>query len=153
MTRNKSLIWYTILGLIILMQVYPIERPMVSTDISNDLLSNIDVPSEVGRMLRTTCYDCHSSETTYPWYTNIAPVKFLIYRDINEGREHLNFSNWTNLSKMEIAGALSEISDEVSDGDMPMKMYPIMHPDAKLSDADRDLIVKWVDDYTELLFE
>ena len=153
MTKRTSLTWYTILGLIILMQVYPIDRPSVSSDNPNDLLLNTEIPIEVGEMLRTACYDCHSNETAYPWYTNIAPVKFLIYRDINEGREHLNFSNWTSMSKMDIAGALSEISDEVSDGDMPMKIYPITHPDAKLSDEDRALIVKWVDDYTELLFE
>ena len=153
MTKRTSLTWYTILGLIILMQVYPIDRPSVSSDNPNDLLLNTEIPIEVGEMLRTACYDCHSNETAYPWYTNIAPVKFLIYRDINEGREHLNFSSWTSMSKMDIAGSLSEISDEVSDGDMPMKIYPITHPDAKLSDEDRTLIVKWVDDYTELLFE
>jgi len=153
MSKRKRLLWYSVFGIIILMQVYPVSQPEVFSDNPNDLLKNVEVPENISSMLKSACYDCHSNESVYPWYTNIAPVKWLIYRDINVGREALNFSNWTLLSKVEMAGALDEINDEVSEGDMPMKIYPITHPDAKLSDEDRQAIVDWADELMESLFE
>ncbi len=153
MSKKKRLFWYSFFGIIILMQVYPVSQPEVKTENPNDLLVTTAVPNKIAVMLKAACYDCHSNETTYPWYSYVAPVKWLVYRDIKEGREELNFSEWASMSKMDQATALSDISDEVSEGDMPMKIYPIMHAEAKLSDDDRQEIANWADELTEALFD
>ncbi|MCK5856792.1 MAG: heme-binding domain-containing protein [Bacteroidales bacterium] len=153
MSKKKSLIWYSIIGIFILMQVYPVSQPEVVKENPNDLLVTTQVPDNIAVMLKESCYDCHSNETIYPWYSYVAPVKWLVNRDTRLGREELNFSNWASMSKMDRATALSDISDEVSEGDMPMKIYPIMHAEAKLSDEDRQAIVDWADELTEALFD
>lgn len=153
MSKKKKLFWYTVLGLIIVIQVYPVTAPEVIKDNPGDIMNSTEIPANVSTMLKAACYDCHSNETNYPWYTNVAPVKWLVYRDTREGRKELNFSEWASMDKMDQADALDNISSEVSSGDMPMKIYPIMHSDAKLSEQDRQAIVDWADEYTEALFE
>ncbi|RLD69926.1 MAG: cytochrome C, partial [Bacteroidetes bacterium] len=99
------------------------------------------------------CYDCHSNETNYPWYSYVAPVSWLVGKDIREGREELNFSEWESLSKIDKAKHLDNIIDEVSDGDMPMNIYTIIHTDAKLSSEEIEQLANWAEDYAESLFE
>ncbi len=149
MKKKTRLIWYVIIGGFILMQAYPTVRPSVKLDNPADLLINEEVPAEIGAMLKSACYDCHSNESVYPWYSNVAPVKWLVYRDIVEGRKELNFSLWKTMSNDDQADILYEIAEEVKEGDMPMKIYPLTHPDAKLSDNDR----KKLSDWAELLAE
>jgi len=153
MSKKKRLFWYTFFGIILLMQVYPVNQPPVSNDNPKDLLLTTEVPEHISTMLKTACYDCHSNETVYPWYSYVAPIKWLVNRDTRVGREELNFSNWASMSKMDQATALSDISDEVLEGEMPMKIYPIMHSDARLSDEDRQAIADWADELTETLFD
>ncbi len=153
MSKKKNLIWYSVIGIFILMQAYPVSRPAVSHENPNDIIATANVPDNIASMLKTACYDCHSNETVYPWYSYVAPVKWLVYRDTRVGREELNFSDWNSMSKMDRATALSDISEEVAEGDMPMAIYPIMHSDAKLSDEDRQAIADWADELTEALFE
>ena len=153
MSKKKNLFWYSVFGIIILMQLYPVSRPEVKSENPKDLLVTTVVPDNIAVMLKTACYDCHSNETIYPWYSYVAPVKWLVNRDTRVGREELNFSDWAGMSKMDQASALSDISDEVGEGDMPMKIYPIMHAEAKLSDEDRQAIADWADELTEALFD
>jgi len=153
MSKKKRLLWYSIIGVIVLMQAYPVSQPKISEDNPNDLIATTEVPDNIAGMLKTACYDCHSNETIYPWYSYVAPIKWLVYRDTYEGREDLNFSNWADMSKMDQATALSDISDEVLEGEMPMKIYPIMHAEAKLSDEDRQALADWADELTESLFD
>lgn len=83
----------------------------------------------------TACFDCHSNETAWPWYTNIAPMSWLVQRDVDEGRESLNFSEWGR------SGEAEDAAETVSEGRMPPFQYVILHPDAKLSDADRQAFI------------
>lgn len=82
----------------------------------------------------TACFDCHSNQTVWPWYSNIAPISWLIQRDVDEGRTHLNFSTWS-LDK----GAKAPFM--VSSGQMPPARYLIVHPEANLSAADKAAFV------------
>lgn len=87
-------------------------------------------------LAKAACFDCHSNETEWPWYSKVAPARFLIWNDVREGREHLNFSDWGS-GEME-TGELGEVIDE---GEMPPWYYVVMHPNAKLSDGEKqDLI-------------
>jgi len=151
MSRRKKTIWFIIIA--ILIQLYPVSRPEVSQDNPDDLMKNIDVPADISTILKSTCYDCHSNETYYPWYANIAPIKWLVYDDVVSAREELNFSEWNGLTKMDMAEKLDDISTEVLEEEMPLKIYPLMHPKAKLSKADREAISEWAELFAEELFE
>ncbi len=111
------------------------------------------MPKEIAVMLRTSCYDCHSNETNYPWYSFVAPVSWLVKRDAQEGREHLNFSIWNSLEKSDKAEGYYEIAEEVEEGEMPMKIYPIIHWKASLNDSERQAIAKWAEASAEKLYE
>jgi hypothetical protein len=100
-------------------------------------------PAEVQALLRRACFDCHSNETQWPWYSSIAPVSLLIARDVKNGRKEVNFSAWEKYDNRRKARKLQEIAKEVSKGDMPLFYYLPLHPEAKLTAAERDLIVKW----------
>jgi hypothetical protein len=145
-----------LLGLLLIFlisQFFPANLPEVIKDNPADLLTNNDVPNEIEKMLRTSCYDCHSNETIYPWYSYVSPIKFLVSKDTRDGRKHLNFSDWETYEKGDKLEALDEIGEEVTEGEMPMKIYPITHPDAKLSDADRKAIATWAEDLADSFFE
>jgi cytochrome c551/c552 len=101
-------------------------------------------PAEVQAILRRACYDCHSNETVWPWYSRFAPASWLIAQDVKKGRKEVNFSAWEKYDEKRRARKLKEIAKEVADGAMPLFYYLPLHPDAKLSPADRELIVKWV---------
>ena len=99
--------------------------------------------TEVQAILRRACYDCHSNETNWPWYSHVAPASLLMSRDVKEGRREVNFSTWENYDARRRARKLNEIAKEVREGDMPPWYYTPIHPEAKLSAADRVLIVNW----------
>jgi hypothetical protein len=134
-------------------QFFPTDKPEVSVSNENDLIYNNQLPEEISLMLKESCYDCHSNETKYPWYSKVAPVSWLVVRDINLGREALNFSNWEGLSKINKAKYLDEIVEEVLDENMPMPIYTFMHNDARLSEEDVQLLTVWAESYAENLFE
>jgi hypothetical protein len=100
-------------------------------------------PAEVQVLLRRACFDCHSNETVWPWYSQIAPASLLIARDVKNGRKEVNFSTWETFDEKRKARKLKEIAKEVEKGDMPPFYYLPLHPDAKLSPAERDVIVNW----------
>jgi|YNPMSStandDraft_1061717.scaffolds.fasta_scaffold07054_3 hypothetical protein len=95
---------------------------------------------EVGDLLRRACYDCHSNETRWPWYSRVSPVSWLIARDVRRGRAHLNFSEWNRLSTQAAQHKLSEACEEVRTGEMPPALYRWVHPEARLSAADADRV-------------
>ena len=153
MSKRVKIFLYVLLGLFALLQLYPVSRPDVKLENPNDLMEHVEVPKNVATIIKSTCYDCHSNESNYPWYANIAPVKWLIYNDIREAREELNFSEWNTLTKMDKAEILDDIYTEVSEEEMPLKIYSFMHPRTKLSKADREAVSEWAEMVAEELFE
>ncbi|RLD82255.1 MAG: cytochrome C [Bacteroidetes bacterium] len=150
---KKKIIWGIILLIIIVPQLIPVDKPEIDGDKSNDLITHNEIPENIANMLKTSCYDCHSNQTVYPWYSYVAPISWLVIRDVKVGRKELNFSNWESLSKMEKAKVLDDISEEVEEAEMPMPIYFITHSNAKLSDADREALVNWSGKFAESLFE
>lgn len=124
-------------GVLAVLQVIPVDRtnPPVEGDVG--------APEVVAGLLRRACYDCHSNETVWPWYSRVAPVKFLVVHDVNEGREHVNFSTWDRLDARKRVEALDHVVDEVSEGEMPLGIYLPAHPEARLTDDERAAIVTW----------
>ena len=92
-------------------------------------------------VLEAKCFDCHSNKTTYPWYSNIAPLSFWINHHVDEGKHHLNFSKWAKYKSKRKHHKLEELIEEVEDDKMPLKTYEILHGD--LSDDEAKLIMDW----------
>ncbi len=105
----------------------------------------IKAPENVMQILRTSCYDCHSNEVKWPWYSNIAPASWLVAYDVNEAREHMNFSEWQSYSAEDKADDIEEIWEEVEEGEMPLWYYLILHSEAELSENDKMILKDWVD--------
>jgi hypothetical protein len=102
------------------------------------------VPLEVKDVLRRSCYNCHSHETVWPWYASVAPASWLIVRDVNEARAHLNFSRWNLLNPKDRLHMMREIWNEVDAGHMPLWYYLPLHPDAKLTEQDISTLRGWL---------
>ena len=86
------------------------------------------------------CFDCHSNETVWPWYSNIAPISWLVYRDVLEGREQLNYSEWG--SQRGEGAEPGEAAEKISSGEMPPFYYLLTHPGTRLSDAEKQELVQ-----------
>lgn len=142
----KKILKYFIIIIVILaiiIQLIPNKLPENKNALSNDLVLVEKAPEEVKLILRKACYDCHSNQTTYPWYSYVAPVSWLITKDVREGREELNFSEWADQSKRKKIKILNEMADEMEDKKMPLKVYTITHRDAVLTDEEISTITTW----------
>ena len=124
--------------LLLVVQLIPVDRTNPPGE------GEIGTPPQVAAILQRACYDCHSNQTVWPWYSKIAPVSWLIARDVHEGRKELNFSVWSSYSDKRKQKKLRETGKEVSEGDMPPWYYVALHPEARLSDADLQTIRAWV---------
>ena len=126
-----------LVAFLVLAQFVPVDR-------SNPAVGQqIEAPVEVAAVLERACYDCHSNETVWPAYSRVAPVSWLVARDVHEGREHLNYSTWDRYSAEERAELMEETLEEVAEGEMPMKPYLLLHPEAKLSAEDLAILRAW----------
>jgi hypothetical protein len=137
MKKSPVKIFLVIVVVIAAIQFIPVERtnPPIGEDIS--------VSSEVKGILKRACYDCHSHETIWPWYSQVAPASWLLAWDVAEGREELNFSTWNRYSPKKQDKIIKEIWKEVQEGEMPPWFYLPLHPKARLSDNDRNLLETW----------
>lgn len=105
----------------------------------------IEAPPEVLALLQRSCFDCHSHETDWPWYSYIAPASWVVADDVHHAREHLNFSAWNRYDPDERADLYEEIAEEVSSEAMPLPLYLLGHPGARPTEAERALIVEWAE--------
>jgi Haem-binding domain len=121
-------------------QMFSIPITPKTSATSGARLSQVINP-QVGAILDRSCLDCHSSHTTWPWYSRVAPMSWMVSKHVKEGREMLDFSDWTNQPPS--ADERMLICDAVSDGQMPLPEYTMIHRKAKLSKQDVALICGW----------
>ncbi|MEP6711558.1 MAG: heme-binding domain-containing protein [Ferruginibacter sp.] len=134
----------TILILLVLVQFYPKDKPNISEAVSaNEISIQYTVPDSVHAILKASCYDCHSNNTVYPWYSKIQPVAWWLNSHITDGKNELNFSEFTTYRIGKQYRKLKAINDEVKKGDMPLSSYTLIHRYAKLDDAQKLLIATW----------
>lgn len=108
------------------------------------VINEVDAPPHIQSILKRACYDCHSHETVWPWYSQIAPASWLVAWDVKEGREELNFSMWNQYTGKKKDKKLKEIAEEVDEREMPPWFYLPLHPEARLSSDDRQQVQEWV---------
>jgi hypothetical protein len=123
-----------VIALAFLIQLVPYGRQHTNPPVVAE--PNWDSP-QTRELAKRACYDCHSNETTWPAYSNVAPISWLVQRDVDEGRRHLNFSEWgqRNFRTREIGGVIQE-------GEMPPFYYVILHPNAGLTAAEKDALIQ-----------
>jgi hypothetical protein len=102
-------------------------------------------PSQIAALLHAACYDCHSYETKWPWYSRIAPMSWLIANDVKNGRERVNFSDWPHNHPDWAARRWERVGEELGYKEMPPAKYTLMHPEARLTDAQRQTLIQWAD--------
>jgi hypothetical protein len=126
-----------------LIQVFRINKTTIPVNEQTDFMAVTQTNPEVTTILKNACYDCHSNQPTYPWYTNVAPVSWWIKNHINEGSKHLNFSIWQTYTTKRKDHKLEECVEMIEEGEMPLNSYTWMHPEAKLTDAQKQLLIDW----------
>jgi len=127
------------------MQLYrPARNITFGQDVTADFIKVYNVPKNIAVILRTSCYDCHSNNTNYPWYSNIQPVEIFMENHINEGKEDLNFNEYGNYSKRRQNSKLEAISKEIKQNEMPLASYALIHKNAILSNAQKQEVLTWI---------
>ena len=137
---NRRIVTRTVLVLaaaLVLAQFVPVDRT------NPPLGGEVPAPPEVRAILKRACYDCHSNETVWPWYGRVAPFDWLMERDVREGRREVNFSTLADAPLKRRQRKWMEIPEQVGKHEMPPWFYAAVHPEARLSDADRAALVQW----------
>ncbi|MCB0262798.1 MAG: heme-binding domain-containing protein [Calditrichia bacterium] len=117
-----------------------ISGQVLQTDMSNIY----NIPQNVSALFKNDCYDCHSNNTNYPWYSKIQPVGWLLEADIKNGKAKLNFSEFGSLSSRRKISKLRNIESRIKDGTMPLQAYQLMHPSAQLTKEEKQLLIDWI---------
>ncbi|MCU0356806.1 MAG: heme-binding domain-containing protein [Cyclobacteriaceae bacterium] len=142
-TMLKKIVLIVALLLAVLQFIRP-PKNQAEENQPNDIANVYRTPEEVQVVLVQKCYDCHSNNTVYPWYSNIQPVGWFLYDHIREGKGHLNFSEFATYSEKRKLDKLEEISEAVTEGWMPLDSYLWMHPHSRITPADSELINSWL---------
>ena len=132
-----------ILVVIILIQFIRPEKNF-SKDATNDITTVMPVSEEVKQLIKTSCADCHSNKTVYPWYSEIAPVSWYLAQHVNEGKEHLNFSEWAAYNNNQKSHIINDLKEVLEDHEMPLKSYLIIHKDAEMTQNNYETLLNWV---------
>lgn len=130
-----------LLVIFVLIQFFRIDKTVPEYEKSMDFMEITQPVAEVREILTNACYDCHSHETRYPWYSQVAPVSWWIKHHIDDGKKHLNFSEWGSYSEKKADHKLDECVEEVEEGKMPLSSYTITHGDADLTKEQKKLLV------------
>jgi hypothetical protein len=120
-------------------------------DMTNDISNVVQIPDSVHQLLKIACYDCHSNQTNYPWYTNIQPIGWWLKDHIDEGKGHINFHEFALVEASERFPSkvlrqdhkLEEIEEQIETDEMPLKSYTLIHRDAKLSEGQKKMLLDW----------
>ncbi len=109
----------------------------------NSFQTRMHPDPQVARLIDRSCADCHSNRTVWPWYSNVAPLSWVVGDDVREGRAHVNFDDWGKYDAKKSAGLLKDICDMVRQGDMPLWSYRMTHGGTRLSSSERGQICGW----------
>lgn len=127
----------------IIIQFFPIDKTNPATNEGMDFLKIKNTPEPIAKIIRNSCYDCHSNETKYPFYSNIQPVAWLLKNHIDEGRKELNFSTFATYEPKRQAHKLEEATEYVEQKKMPLESYTLGHQNAKLTNEQRKQLANY----------
>jgi len=125
-------------------QFMPTTRNQSNEVYETDFTKTLIVPNNVQNLLKNSCYDCHSNNTNYPWYNLIQPVSWFLENHIKEGKKELNFNEFGAYSIRMQKSKLKSVINQIKENKMPLPTYALIHKDAKLSEADKELLIRWM---------
>ena len=130
----------------IIIQFFRPEKNLHAADApsANDISTVYPMPKEVSTLLQTSCYDCHSNNTHYPWYANLQPVAWWLADHIKEGKKEIDFSEFASYRIGRQYKKLEEINKQIEEGEMPLESYTLIHTETKLSAEQKAIIKNWV---------
>ena len=135
--------WLAVLvvAIVLVIQVIPVERNVSTVPPGQSFEKTEKVPANVAAILKVSCYDCHSNNTRYPWYSVLQPGAWFMTRHIKKGKEELNFDEFNNYSKRRKKAKIKSIISQIEKDEMPLKSYRMMHGNARLSaDKKKELL-------------
>jgi hypothetical protein len=143
MGKRIKLVGLGLIAVLILLQFFQPERNIAPLDPELDMLKLLAPPEPMTDLIMNACYDCHSNQTVYPWYSRISPVSLYLNKHIVDGKEDLNFSEYGLLDKADKIGAFADFCDVLDAGTMPLQSYLLIHKDAKLTQEEREALCNW----------
>ncbi|MFV0605218.1 MAG: heme-binding domain-containing protein [Niabella sp.] len=141
----KKIFWVLLVAFIVIQFFKPAKNKSEGTQLNN-IEALYPIPADVKTILQKACNDCHSNNTSYPWYNNIQPVAWWLEHHVNEGKRELNLDEFANTSLRRQYHKLEEIEEQIKKGDMPLPSYTWIHKDAVLTDAEKNAVYAWVSD-------
>jgi len=139
----KIIAWLALVAFIVI-QFFPTTLNERDTVPQSDFMVENQVPATIKNRLQVSCYDCHSNNTDYPWYSKIQPAAWYLEDHIQEGKDELNFNEWAEYSDRRKNSKLRSIISQIEEDEMPLDSYTLIHRDAILSDEDKTLIVDFI---------
>jgi Haem-binding domain len=141
---KKMLKWIFGVGVVVFALIQFINPARTNPPVIHDFMAATTPPSKIAATFRAACYDCHSYETKWPWYSHVAPVSWLVAGDVKEGRRHLNFSDWPVDDPDRAASRLENMGEQLNDKEMPPVEYTLIHADARLTAAEHEQLIQWM---------
>lgn len=138
-----KIILLALLVVLVIIQFFPPKKNVDTSDHLAVFLAETNPPASVRTTLEHACYDCHSNNTEYPWYSHVAPVSFWLANHIEGGKHHLNFSDWASYDLKRKDHKMDEFVEMIEKGYMPLDSYTWMHEDAKLSKEQAQELIDW----------
>ena len=130
----------------IVIQFFRPQKNISAAPSTNHISQKFSVPDDVKQILATSCYDCHSNNTHYPWYFSVQPVAWWLSDHINEGKKHLNFDEFTSYPLQRQFNKFKQTAEEVEEDGMPLSSYLAIHGDAAISPEQKEKIIAWCDE-------
>ena len=140
--KTKKLYLFLLLAFVII-QFIRIDKSVPEVDPKGDYLAMVNIESDLADKIQDACYDCHSYQTEYPWYAEVAPVSWWLKGHVDHGRGNLNFSIWNSYSAERQSHKLEECIERIQNHSMPLTSYTWMHSNAKMDDDERQRMVDW----------
>lgn len=136
-------IFIALLVVLVVLQFFQIDKTNPAVDESKDFLKTQNTPEEIASIIKTSCYDCHSNESKYPWYSNVQPAGWFLKDHIDEGRRELNFSTFTDYELKRQDHKLEECIEYIEKDEMPLGSYTLVHREAALTEAQKNTLIEY----------
>lgn len=138
----KHLLFFVIIVLVGI-QFISTQKNQSTKLLETDISKSFDMPTDIQKIFKTACYDCHSNNTNYPWYNKIQPIGYFLERHIKNGKKELNFNEFSEYSLRMQKSKIKAIKNQIIDNKMPLWSYTLIHKNSKLSQQQKDLIKQW----------
>ncbi len=139
-----------VVAIVLVIQVIPVERNVSTVPPGQSFEKTEKVPANVAAILKVSCYDCHSNNTRYPWYSELQPGAYFMAQHIKEGKEELNLDEFNDYSKRRKKAKIKSIIGQIEKEEMPLKSYLLLHPDAGLTPNKKKVLLQFFQSELEL---